>query len=246
MARRLDAYTQGGTNFVFRDKDASPAKGAGMWETAPMLAVLCDPVGFTHYHDDFHSFVAGDWTITETEAGAGDAAEAITDGVGGLLLITCDAADDDSVELQKVGEAWKLASGKACWFEARLKISDATQSDLFVGLNITDTTLIDGTTDGVSFRKADGSTALSFVTEKNSTETTTASIHTVVADTFFRVGFYFDGVSTVYGYVNGLLVATHTTNIPDDEELCVSIAIQNGEAVAKTLTLDYVKVLAVR
>jgi hypothetical protein len=31
-----------------------------------------------------------------------------------------------------------------------------------------------------------------------------------------------------------------TTNLVDDEDLTVSIALQNGEAVAKTMTVDYV------
>jgi hypothetical protein len=31
-----------------------------------------------------------------------------------------------------------------------------------------------------------------------------------------------------------------TTNLPDDEDMTVSIALQNGEAVAKTMTVDYV------
>jgi hypothetical protein len=30
------------------------------------------------------------------------------------------------------------------------------------------------------------------------------------------------------------------TNAPDDEELAVSFAIQNGEAAAKVMTLDYI------
>jgi hypothetical protein len=31
-----------------------------------------------------------------------------------------------------------------------------------------------------------------------------------------------------------------TTNLPDDEDLAISFAIQNGEAVAKTMTVDYI------
>ena len=39
------------------------------------------------------------------------------------------------------------------------------------------------------------------------------------------------------GVVKGTSV---TTNLVDDEDLTVSIALQNGEAVAKTMTVDYV------
>lgn len=241
MSRYLKSIKRGAV-FNFRDRDASPAEGASLWELCPLLAVACDPVGFHQYHDDFTSYVAGDWTVTES----GDGTQAITDEAGGVLLLTNAASDDNSINLQKVGEAYKLASGKALWYETRLKISDATQSDFLVGLAITDTTLIGGKTDGVSFRKADGATAVSFVTEKDSTETTTASVHTQADATYARFGFFFDGNGSVYGFVNGLLVATHTTNIPDDEDLRVSFAIQNGEAVAKTMSIDFVKVVQVR
>ena len=30
------------------------------------------------------------------------------------------------------------------------------------------------------------------------------------------------------------------TNVPDDEELALSFAVQNGEAVAKVLSVDYI------
>ncbi len=198
------------------------------------------------YFNDFikeGDYATGDWTITTTEAGAGDATEAIAaDEIGGALLITNDAADDDNDQLQLVQDNWKLAVGKRLWWEMRLKISDATQSDLFVGLATTDTTLIAGTTDSVSFRKADGSTALSFVTEDNTTETTTSSVHTVVADTYMKLGFYWDGISRVRAFVNRNLVATHTTNIEQTNKMTVSLALQNGEAVAKTMTIDYIYV----
>ena len=50
---------------------------------------------------------------------------------------------------------------------SRFKLSDATQSDALVGLAITDTTAIDGVTDGIFFTKDDGDTNLDFVVEKD-------------------------------------------------------------------------------
>lgn len=196
------------------------------------------------YFNDFikeADYAAADWTITTVEAGAGSATEAIAaDELGGALLITNDAADNDSDELQLAQDNWKLSAGKRLWWEMRLKISDATQSDLFVGLATTDSTLIAGTTDSISFRKDDGSTALSFVTEDNTSETSTASVATVVADTYMKLGFYWDGISKVRAYVNRSLVATHTANIEQTNKLAISMAIQNGEAAAKTMTVDYI------
>jgi hypothetical protein len=195
------------------------------------------PTKFHTYYEDFDYYVAANWTVTETQAGA---TQALTDGDGGLLLITNTAADDDLVSLQKVGESYRFASGKELFFEARFKVSDATQSDVVVGLQITDTTPLD-VSDGVFFIKADGSTSVSLLVEKNGTATTTSSVATMANDTFISLGFYYDGASSIQYSVNGVVTGTSvTTNLVDDEDLTVTIALQNGEAVAKTMTVDYV------
>ena len=195
------------------------------------------PTKFHTYYEDFDYYVAANWTVTETQAGA---TQALTDGDGGLLLITNTAADDDLVALQKVGESYRFASGKELFFEARLKVSDATQSDVVIGLQITDATPLD-VSDGVFFIKADGSTSVSLLVEKDNTATTTSSVATMANDTFISLGFYYDGASSIQYFVNGVVKGTSvTTNLPDDEDMTVSIALQNGEAVAKTMTVDYV------
>ena len=195
------------------------------------------PTKFHTYFEDFDYYVAGNWTVTETQAGA---TQALTDGDGGLLLITNTAADNDLVALQKVGESYRFASGKELFFEARFKVSDATQSDVVIGLQITDVTPLD-VSDGVFFIKADGSTSVSLLVEKNGTATTTSSVATMANDTFISLGFYYDGASSIQYSVNGVVKGTSvTTNLVDDEDLTVSIALQNGEAVAKTMTVDYV------
>jgi hypothetical protein len=195
------------------------------------------PTLFHQYFEDFDYYTAADWTVTETDAGA---TQALADGDGGLLLITNTAADDDLVALQKKGESFLFEVGKRLFFEARFKVSDATQSDLVIGLQITDTTPLD-VTDGVFFIKADASTSVSLLVEKNNTATTTTGVATLANDTFITLGFYFDGASSIEYSVNGTVLGTSvTTNLPNDEALTVSIALQNGEAVAKTMTVDYV------
>jgi hypothetical protein len=187
--------------------------------------------------EDFDYYVAGDWTVTETDAGA---TQALTDGDGGLLLVTNTAADNDLVGIQKKGESFRFESGKKMFFEARFKVSDATQSDLAIGLQITDTTPLD-ITDGVFFIKADGSTSVSFLVEKNNTATTTTAVATMADDTFITLGFNYDGGSVMQYCVNGVVAGTSVvTNLPDDEDLAISFALQNGEAVAKTMTVDYI------
>ena len=199
-----------------------------------------DPTAWHVFFDDFDRFVAADWTITTTEAGAGSATEALTDADGGALLITNDAADDDADFFQKVGESFRFASGKRLFFKARFKVSDATQSDFVMGLQITDTTPLD-VTDGVFFQKDDGDANLDFHVEKNNTATSATAISTVANDTYLTVGFAYDGKSAIKYFVNDVHIGTAaTTNLPDDEDLTISFGIQNGEAAAKTMTVDYV------
>lgn len=204
------------------------------------------PVGkgpeVVEYFNDFlvsQDYAAGDWVVTETQAGATQAIAA--DVVNGALLLTNSAADDDVNQLQGAEEWLKLSSGKKLWFEAKIQTSDATQSDLFIGLATTDTSIVAGTTDSCGFRKTDGDPALIAVTEDNTTETTT-TLADMADATWVTLGFYWDGASSVSFYVDRALVATHTSNIEQTNALALTLTLQNGEAVAKTLTVDYVYV----
>ena len=204
-----------------------------------------DPTDSHVFFDDFNTYNAGDWTITTTEAGAGSATEAVGNIDGGVLVITNDSADDDADFLQLKGEGFKFESGKRLRFKARFKVSDATQSDIVIGLQITDTTPLD-VSDGVFFLKADGSTTLNLLVEKNGTATTQAAA-TMADDTFVVLEFVYDGGSYIHLSLNNAPVAAvATTNLPDDEELTVSFGIQNGEAAAKVLTIDYIHVVKER
>ena len=210
-----------------------------------------DKEAFSEYFEDFFKYTAGDWTITTTEAGAGSATEALGAGPHGQLVITNDAADNDADFFQSTTEFAKFVVGKKLQFGARFKVSDATDSDVVFGLQITDTTPL-AVTDGIYFRKDDGDTLLDCVVIKDSTASTLTGIlgtSTVLADdTWIDVEFYYDGASDdIDFYVNGLRVGSlPITNAPDDEELAVSFGIQNGEAVAKVMTIDYIFVRAER
>jgi len=235
------------SNLHYWDQDYSPTRKASLWESCPILAINADPAVGHIFFDDFQEFrLAGTdigWINTETGAGT----ELIGDAAGGVLILTNAVADNDSHELQWNGEQFKLATGKPLWFEARIKVNESIQHDLLIGLCITDTTLIDGHSDGVYFGKDDGDQNINFVTNKNTTPTSTDTTADLADDTWVRLGFFFDGAGSVFAYVNGVLKATHTTNIPDDEELAVSICTQAGEATnVKILSIDYVKVVQIR
>ena len=195
--------------------------------------------------EDFSKYAAGDWTITETGVGT----RALTAGTNGNLLVTNAAADNDNNQFQRVVADYLFDATKKAWFKARVKISDATETDFAIGLMSLDTDVFsstagDGVTDGVFFYKDDGSTALSFMVQKNTTtgQNTTTSVYTMVADTFVTLGWYFDANGHISYFINDVQIGTvdaSSTYLPDGA-LALTFAIKNGEAVAKTMTVDYV------
>jgi hypothetical protein len=185
------------------------------------------------------------WIVTLVEAGGGETTVTMPDVVGGALLISSDANDNDGACLQLDGESFELTSDqKFVYFRIKLRLSDATQSDFFVGLGITDTDPLGGISDAVYFEKLDGSTSISAVTEKDSTETQTDNVGVAADATDIVLEIYFEP-STVFFYVNGVLVATHTTNIPNDEALTPTIQFLAGAAGGKTAQIDEVVAIQV-
>ena len=213
-----------------------------------------DPSKYYTYFDDFFEYHSGIYTITTTEAGSGNASEAITSGAGGQLLITNDDADNDLDFFQLKGESFKWDSSKRMFFSARFKTNDATQSEIVMGLQITDTTPLD-VTDGIFFLKVDADTKPDLIIEKDNTSTLSIlEMDAMEDDTFVTLSFEYDPLDVATGgavfraYQDDVQVgeSTGTTNAPDDEDLTISFGIQNGEAAAKTLTIDFILVAVER
>ena len=213
-----------------------------------------DPSKYYTYFDDFFEYHSGIYTITTTEAGSGNASEAITAGAGGQLLITNDDADNDLDFFQLKGESFKWDSSKRMFFSARFKTNDATQSEIIMGLQITDTTPLD-VTDGIFFLKVDADTKPDLIIEKDNTSTLSIlEMDAMEDDTFVTLSFEYDPLDVATGgavfraYQDNVQVGeiTGTTNAPADEDLTISFGIQNGEAAAKTLTIDFILVAVER
>ena len=196
------------------------------------------PPTWTEWFDDFMEYESGNWVTTETDVGAGDTTQALADADDGIMVYTTAGNEDDASHQQTIAELFKFESGKELYFETRLKIGDATQSDFVIGLQVRDTTSL-AVSDGMFFQKDDGDALLDFHSMATSVDTASTGIHTVVDDTYVKLAFYYDGGTQVLVSVNDALVATVTAT-PSTTELTVSSAVQAGSAAADVLSVDYI------
>lgn len=225
-----------------------------MWRNAPNPRLILPSVGyglvedFTNCPIDDTTLRPTNFTWTLVDVGSGTTTAAIKDAAGGRLRIEAAGNEDDGAQGQMVGEIIKLASGKPVWIDFKISLDEATQSDMFVGLSITDTTILaSAPSDYIGFRKDDGDANIDFVAIKDTTATNVTAITTISAATDIVLGIYFDGAGTATPYYNGTKGTAITTNIPDDEELRISLAYLNGAAQsAKGLECDYIRVVQIR
>lgn len=154
------------------------------------------------------------------------------------ISITTGTANNDVSNLSYTGEMFPLS--KAGCFRARgLEINDADTADWFVGLAVKDTDILGGATDSLGFRvpAGDSAQAITYVLEKDSTETS-ASTGTSIAD---NTGvdleiFYADGAIAIY--VNGTAItAPAVTNFPNDENLTIVLELRNASSAASTMLI---------
>jgi hypothetical protein len=210
-----------------------------------------DPTKMFQYFNDFTNYTAGDWTITRV--GTTPTEGLVANEPGGAIVLTMAATDNSADQLQHAIENFTMVTGKKAWFKTRFKVSDATQSDWLMGLAVLDTTLLDttnggadGVTDGIFFYKNDGDALINFSCQKDATtgQLTQANIGTCTTS-YMTLGWEYDGVRTISVYKDDVKVysmdlsATPSTYLPDTE-ITVSMAMANGEAVSKTMTIDYV------
>jgi hypothetical protein len=204
------------------------------------------------YEEDFYTFVAGQWTETDVQ---GANTVAVVEGDGGIITLLTAGADDDEVQLQKIAagisvENFLFDPDKRLFIEILSTLSEVLLSEILIGLAITDTTLLAGHSDGLSFRKAEGAGLVTLVSEKNSVEVA-GDVGTIVDATGFRLQAYYDGQGSdgrLYGALDGAIgsFSEPDASFPDDELLTVSFAVRAGEAAAKTLTMDRIVVIQER
>jgi hypothetical protein len=263
-----------GTDDNILDRGPSPA----IWKDCPIQEFQEQPGKGSHMFDDFRNSLLkkeeagrtaltggigelhGDmaWSIySETALIADIALQADDEGV---LMLDTDGTDDDVVgitggdNVQGVWRSPKIGEEQRFWFEARVKVSTITDTDLswFIGL-MEPGKLGDGTplgavgaladVDYIGFHvaEADGDDLTLVYNEATSgtAQANTGSI-TLVADTYVRVGmkvvklgnkvtyrFFADGVDLGDG-VAVTLDGAANANWPGDTNMDIMVAVTSG------------------
>ena len=202
----------------------------------------------------------GTWLVTPIDGGT-DNAQTITNddnSLGGIITFTPNDAAADGFSCQVNGEAFSLAAGKVLVMEARIAKGHATRSDFFVGLAITDTSVMTDPSDFIGFGQTGGAADLLAVNGKNAASgeiadaaaragyTYTDTGVDQVAATFNTVRVEVDGTDTARFYVDGELKATHTGNLPTDEHMTPTIFCRSTTTDQATWSIDYIYVSQTR
>jgi len=222
-----------------------------LWEDCPYEEIARNPGLGVTYFDDYvgmsNTTTAEGWVITQTTSGT----MLPTPVEGGALLLDTAGhnAADDGIECQLLNCRVKPAAGKTIWFEARVKMNDATDQ-YYVGLAATDTTIIpagamDDAVDKCGFVHLAASTdnKISSITARTSADDLTADVADNTDATCMTVGFRITGLTSVEFYVNGAVVETGTTaaNIPNAEMCLTLVCKTEGTDADAEMTVDWVR-----
>ncbi len=219
----------------------------GMWDDFKVGV----PGIYVSYDNEFISYVADEFTVTEVDAGSNSTDQTILDLANGWFRIKGAGNDNDGAQLQlggtanseTIGESFAAVAGKKMYFEARFSMSETTQSDIFLGLHSEDTTIIASRgAEYIGFRKDDADALLDFESDSASSAATEITSLTTMSDTsVYKVGFKVNGTDSIEVWLNDNKVGTVSTSIPTTL-MKLSIAYLNGEAAEDYIDLDYIRI----
>jgi hypothetical protein len=240
---------------------AGTAAGAGpsplIWNDAKVLEAMLDPTAGIYYFDDYLGPIdpttACGYVVTQVNSGV---ISTVADEDGGVLLVDSGGhnAADDGVSVQLTNCMFKPVAGRTIRFEARVKFNDnsANTSQFAIGLAGIDTTVIaagvlDDTVDKALWFHHAASTAdkMSVCAARTSAEDIDADKATTVDDTYIKLGFVINGLTSIEWYANGVLVHTSSeaANIPNAVMCLTYVAQVEGTSADSEMSVDWVRIL---
>lgn len=219
-----------------------------------------DPNQGIGFFDDFNEiFATGNrYTLTEADLASSIAGDGSYEFGAVNLTAGSTANDEATLALLEVPNARISQGNGRVWFEARLKLSSVTDGQMAMAIGlaqvggagadfIVDTTGEVSDVDFVGFSvDAGNGDALRLVYNTAGGGGITehsANAATLAADTWFKVGVFFDGNTTLQFYHNGEPVGSAVditgTNFPDGEYLSLAVGAKSIAAAAHNLRVDW-------
>jgi hypothetical protein len=215
-------YTDPGTRRASHyDPTLSAGYSGNLWKDCPLQEYIHDPAIGTLLDERFLSYNAaattGDWVLTQSVTGAAAISTADT---GVLELDSNSTTSTQGANLQRVKSVFVPAAGKDLWFECSVKVVDTFDKvELFVGMSDVETAILASSANAsdnhIGWQCVTDDGVLLFSGEKAGTGATRAAA-TIAEDTYIKLGFKVNGVTTIDQYINGVQTgtATATANIP--------------------------------
>ena len=240
-----DLYTKPQAKSGSIDRGLSP----NIWNQAPLQQVLGGGLGEGFgFIDDFLAFDDASYRWVLTQATAGTVALDVA-AKGGVLLLDCNSTtNNQGVQVQAGGAAgassFIASANSKIYYEARIKAADigSTTVQIFAGLAEVDTSVFasaaNSTANHVGF-EAINTTSLSYVHEKAGTRVSDTSAGTIADDTYIKVGFLIDGLTSITPFVDGIAGTKQTASIPI-VELTPSFVCHSSGTTDPILHVDWV------
>jgi len=246
MATISNVYTQ-----YVGESDGRGESGL-LWKKCPWADIQDSLSRGYAFQDDFLAFNPTGTVYTSTSATTGTTA--LDDAAGGVLLLDCGSGTEHQGETLQmgttVGECWVTSTTNDLWFETRVKVVDsATDCQLFAGLSEIDTTLLasgaNTSANHIGFESLTDDGVLTFHAEVAGARTSaTATIGTLVEDTWVRLGFHVSKRNKIQVYVDGVLKDTLTAGFPLVEMTPSFVMQSGGGATDPILHIDWFRVAA--
>ena len=254
----IRAYWKSG-KLNFWDSQINTTFKTGVWADCPLLAMQCDPTVAYEFFEDWVNFkgtasatTLTGWTLTQASTGAVSISDTQAGGI--LLLDSNSITEAQGAQIQYTTGTLPFipAATKDIWFECKLKIVDTyDKCELFAGLSAVDTSIIAGSdmtaANHIGFECHTDDGVILFGGEKAGAEATPVTSNTIADDTYVRLGFKVNGVTSVSHYVDGVLIGTSilTANIPI-VGITPSFVCQSGGTNDPIMHLDWVRIVQLR
>lgn len=193
-----------------------------LWRTAPMLEFLHDPAMGVLCDECFQDYdpeaTNGNYVFTQATAGTG----AISTVDSGAFILDCNSTTQgQGVQIQRVKSPFVPAANKNLWFECKVKVTDTfDKCQFFAGLAEADTSIIGSgaisTANHIGWLMAASAAGTATLAGEKASAAGSGATTVIPEDTYVRLGFYVEGVTSVTGYVDGVAQSTTlaTANIP--------------------------------